>query len=141
MKAHLALKCSKVPYDIKLECLRLISSEDTFSEQSTQQQVKNDNNVINIRPKADIALVRFFVCCGIPFSIVDSPFFQDFVKSLCFEYEPPKRTTLSTNLLNAESANIMLKIEEELYQSKNLTLGNFFNYLLYFIIIFNKIYL
>ena len=55
--------------------------------------------------------------------IVVPPFFQDFVKSLCFEYNPPKRTTLSTTLLNAEAANITLKIEEELHQSKNLTLG------------------
>ncbi len=126
MKSHLALRCPNVNYSIKIEYLHMISSEDiSDNEQLTQQQLKNKNNnrdVIDIT-RANKALVRFFVCCGIPFSIVDSPFFQDFVKSLCFEYNPPKRTTLSTNLLNTEVANITLKIEEELYQSKNLTLG------------------
>ena len=126
MKSHLALRCPNVNYSIKIEYLHMISSEDiSDNEQLTQQQLKNKNNnrdVIDIT-RANKALVRFFVCCGIPFSIVDSPFFQDFVKSLCFEYNPPKRTTLSTNLLNTEAANITLKIEEELHQSKNLTLG------------------
>ena len=123
MKSHLALRCPNVNYSIKIEYLHMISSEDiSDNEQLTQQQNINRHDIIDIT-RANKALVRFFVCCGIPFSIVDSPFFQDFVKSLCFEYNPPKRTTLSTTLLNAEAANITLKIEEELHQSKNLTLG------------------
>ena len=56
-------------------------------------------------------------------SIIDSPFFQDFVKSLCYKYELPGRTTLSGNYLDAEIANITLKVEEELRFLKNLTLG------------------
>src|SRR5438270_1632169 len=110
-----------VNYNVKLEYLHTISSEDL--EQTIQNQSDDNDNNIADTAKINKALVHFFVCCGIPFSIVDSPFFQDFVKSLCFEYNPPKRTTLSTTLLNAEAANITLKIEEELHQSKNLTLG------------------
>jgi hypothetical protein len=124
MKSHLALRCPKVTYNIKIEHLRMISSEN-ISDESIQQQsknAKNNSDVIDIT-RVNKALVHFFVCCGIPFSTVDSPFFQEFVKSLCFEYEPPKRTVLSNNLLNAEAANITLKIEKELRQSKNLTLG------------------
>ena len=73
--------------------------------------------------KVNKALIRFFVCCGLPFSVVDSPFFHDFVKSLSYNYKLPGRTTLSNNFLNAETANIALKIEEELRSLKNLTLG------------------
>jgi hypothetical protein len=124
MKSHLALRCPNVNYDVKVEYLHMISNEKISNQQAIQQQPKK--NAIDTT-KTNNALVRFFVCCGIPFAIVDSPFFQDFVKSLCFEYEPPKRTTLSTSLLNAEAANITLKIEEELRQSKNLTLGLNFN--------------
>lgn len=123
MKSHLALRCSKVTHSVKLEYLHAISNKDI--DQFTQQPLSNksnNNDAINIL-KVDKALVHFFVCCGIPFSVVDSPFFQDFVKSLCFEYKLPKRTALSTTYLNAEIANIALKIEEELHQSKNLTLG------------------
>jgi len=122
MKSHLALRCSKVPHNIKMEYLHMISNEEV-SEQSISKINKTDNSGNIDFTRADKSLVRFFICCGIPFSVVDSPFFQDFVKSLCFEYKLPKRTTLSTTYLNAESANVILKIEEELRQSKNLTLG------------------
>ena len=56
-------------------------------------------------------------------SVIVSPFFQDFVKTLCYKYELPGRTTLSGSYLDAEIANIALKIEEELRLCKNLTLG------------------
>ena len=121
MKAHLALKCPMVNHNVKLEYLRTISSEDL--EQTIQNQSDDNDNNIADTAKINKALVRLFVCCGIPFSIVDSPFFQDFVKSLCYKYELPGRTTLSGNYLDAEIANITLKVEEELRFLKNLTLG------------------
>ncbi|GBC01587.1 hypothetical protein RclHR1_04250003 [Rhizophagus clarus] len=120
MKSHLALRCPKVTHSVKMEYLYAMSSED-IPKQSTNNR-KNNSNEIDIA-KVNKTLIRFFVCCGIPFSVVDSPFFQDFVKSLCFEYELPKRTALSTTYLNEEAANILLKIEEELHESRNLTLG------------------
>ncbi|GES87802.1 ribonuclease H-like domain-containing protein [Rhizophagus clarus] len=120
MKSHLALRCPKVTHSVKMEYLYAMSSED-IPKQSTNNR-KNNSNEIDIA-KVNKTLIRFFVCCGIPFSVVDSPFFQDFVKSLCFEYELPKWTALSTTYLNEEAANILLKIEEELHESRNLTLG------------------
>lgn len=137
MKSHLALKCPNVTYNVKMEYLYAISSsEDSNSIQpsttSSSKYKKDDNNVPDFA-KAHKALTRFFVCCGIPFTVVDSPFFHDFIKSLCFEYELPKRTILSTTYLDAETASITLKIEEELHQAKNLTLGlNFLILLLYY---------
>uniref|UniRef100_U9U7U4 Uncharacterized protein n=1 Tax=Rhizophagus irregularis (strain DAOM 181602 / DAOM 197198 / MUCL 43194) TaxID=747089 RepID=U9U7U4_RHIID len=107
MKSHLALRCSKVPHNIKIEYLRMISNEEV-SEQSISKINKTDNSGNIDFTRADKSLVRFFICCGIPFSVVDSPFFQDFVKSLCFEYKLPKRTTLSTTYLNAESVNELI---------------------------------
>jgi hypothetical protein len=123
MKAHLALKCSMVNHNVKLEYLRMISNED-ISDQTIQNQFNNDNdNNIADTARINKALIRLFVCCGIPFSVVDSPFFQDFVKSLCYKYKLPGRSTLSGSYLDAETANIALKIEDELRLLKNLTLG------------------
>ena len=132
LKAHLALKCPMVNRDIKIKYLQLIKSEE-FSNKKR----RNNGDSLNIHSyfesdkidpqkklRANQAMVHFFVCCGIPFSIADSPFFHDFTKSLCSGYEPPKRTTLSNNLLDSEIANITLKIEKEIRDSKNLTLGN-----------------
>src|SRR6266540_7392797 len=118
MKSYLALKYSEVPYNIKIEYLHMIKNDDISSQQSTQiQQSKNDNNdkIDDLKIKnANKALVRFFVCCGISFSIVDSPFFIDFTKSLYYEYELSKRTTLLNQYLNVKIATITLKIKEEL---------------------------
>jgi len=123
MKAHLALKCTMVTSDIKREYLHNIN----IRQQSIQDQYsRNDNNdqIDEIKvEKINKALIRLFICCGIPFSVVDSPFFIDFTKSLCYGYKPPKRTTLSTRYLNTEIADITLKIEEELRHLTNLTLG------------------
>src|SRR6266498_543119 len=98
MKSHLALKYSEVPHNIKIEYLHMIKNDDISSQQSTQiQQSKNDNSdkIDDLKiENANKALVYFFVYCGIPFFIVDSPFFIDFTKSLYYGYEPPKRTTL-----------------------------------------------
>ena len=111
--------------DIKREYLYILNSNINTTQQSIQGQSRNNNDQIDeIRvEKINKALIRLFVCCGIPFSVVDSPFFIDFTKSLCSGYEPPKRTTLSTRLLDTEIATITLKIEEELRHSTNLTLG------------------
>ena len=126
MKVHLALKYSAVISEIKTEYLHIIKDNNTSQLSIQNQYIRNDNNnqISEIKiEKANKALTRFFVCCEIPFSVVDSPFFIDFVKSLCYEYKPPKRTTLSTRYLNSEIADITLKIEDELCHLTNLTLG------------------
>ena len=127
MKAHLALRCPAVMRRIKIEYLYMISSEtnEDTSEQTIQDQQndRNNNRTVTDIARSNRALVRLFVCCGIPFSVADSPFFWDFTKTLCFNYDPPRRTALSTTYLDTETANITLKMEEELRLLKNLTLG------------------
>src|SRR6266536_368859 len=80
MKSHLALRCLRVTYNVKIEYLQVTSSnEDSSSTQlTTGTNYKKDDNNIPDFAKAHKALTRFFVCCGIPFSVVDSPFFHDF---------------------------------------------------------------
>ena len=48
---------------------------------------------------------------------------MDFTKSLCFGYNPPKKTTLSTTILNKEISLVLNKINEEIKNEDNLTLG------------------
>ncbi|CAB5395364.1 uncharacterized protein OCT59_030177 [Rhizophagus irregularis] len=93
-----------------MEYLNAISSnEDSSSTQLNTNYKKNDNTISDFT-KAYKALTHFFVCCRISFSVVDSPFFHDFVKNLYFEYELPKQTILLTTYLNAETANIKRRI-------------------------------
>jgi hypothetical protein len=80
---------------------------------------------INPQKKASIirALVRAFICCGIPFSIIENPFFIEFLHEMRPGYEPPTSELLSGRLLNQETARINDKIKEIIKYSENLTLG------------------
>src|ERR1044072_1561852 len=92
LKSHLALHCNQVPLNIKAEYMEILAIGNTSANRK-QQTSSSDSSAeldINQADKIDQALVHFFVCCEIPFSIVDHPYFVNFVKSLCFHYNPPK---------------------------------------------------
>ncbi|CAB5360220.1 unnamed protein product [Rhizophagus irregularis] len=138
IKSHLAMKCKgHVPKDIRLNFLREIDNEretsETSSTSSKKRKITNNQKTLENyydidkidevkSNRADKALIRWFVCSGIPFVAADSPYFEDFTKSLNSGYNPPKRTALATTHLDGELANITLKIEKELGKAKNLTL-------------------
>ncbi|CAG8478702.1 19774_t:CDS:2, partial [Gigaspora margarita] len=52
----------------------------------------------------------------------NNPYFEDYTKALNPSYNPPKRTALATSILDAEAANIIIKVDKELSKAKNLTL-------------------
>ncbi|CAG8809137.1 21886_t:CDS:1, partial [Racocetra persica] len=135
MNTHLALNCKKVPLDIKQELLR------KFPVPNQKRRTKTAIDIITgVQPRIDSkfqiankmdsgqeelchkALTRFFVCCGIPFWIVEHPFFLDFCKNLCTSYKPPDRKTLSNDWLNFETARVIVAMEKELQNENNLTL-------------------
>jgi hypothetical protein len=121
--------------NIKAEYTELLATGVTSANR--RQESDTDGTIdTNKKDKIDQALIRCFVCCGIPFSTANHPYFIDFVQSLCHPYNPPKRTSLSTTILDKETATVLQKIQEELKYEENLTLGNYFQ-ILYLI---NKIY-
>ncbi|CAJ0763482.1 17706_t:CDS:2, partial [Entrophospora sp. SA101] len=147
LKTHLALHCkARIPREIRIEYLHMISEEEIEDTETTStpistttthpnKKIKSKNNQKKINTYFDSdgiddakikrvnqALIRWFVCSGIPFVAADSPFFIDFTKSLCYGYNPPHRTTLSESLLNSEIARITLKIDNILKNATNLTL-------------------
>jgi hypothetical protein len=127
LKSHLALYCTEVPLSIKTEYMEMIAVGSTASN---RRQNTNANSLTEVdvvkKDKIDQALIRFFVCCGIPFSTVNHPYFVDFIQSLCFGYNPPKKDALSTTILNKEITLVMKNIQDELKYEENLTLGNIF---------------
>ncbi len=94
------------PSNVKIEYLHLLSGED-IPEQSTNKTNSSDN-IVDIA-RVNRTLVHFFVCCGIPFSVVNSPFFQDFVKSLYFEYKLPKMNNLINYLFEYRNSQYSIK--------------------------------
>ncbi|CAJ0748441.1 7948_t:CDS:2, partial [Entrophospora sp. SA101] len=85
MISHIALSCTKPPPpDIRIK----------FQNKKT---ITNEKQL-----RCSYALTKFFVCCGIPFWVVENPFFVDFITNLCPGFHLPKRTTLSTTFVNLE---------------------------------------
>jgi len=150
MEAHLALRCKgNIPDDIKKHWLIEVAkrgeksstnndddddlpTSSTTKKSKTSRQQSMDNHFKSIRPvtlqhSQDItkALLKAFVCCGIPFAIIDNPFFRDLLQLLEPGYTPPHRDTLSNKCLDEEIARITVKMDTQLSKSENLTLGKF----------------
>jgi hypothetical protein len=138
MVAHIALNCSKPPpaevHATYLEILNngLFDDDDngnTSKKLKTNKQSKITSHVEKLtitddkQRRSSRALTKFFVCRGVPFWIVENPFFIDFVKTLCPGYQIPKRTTLSNNMINAETATVITEMKRNLSNETNLTLG------------------
>ncbi|RGB25362.1 hypothetical protein C1646_771837 [Rhizophagus diaphanus] len=86
MKSYLAIKCrGYVLKDVRLNFLWKIDNEREYSETLFTSRI--------------------------PFVTADSPYFEDFTKSLNSGYNLPKRTTLATTHLDGELANITLKLK------------------------------
>lgn len=76
-----------------------------------------------LKEKADQALLKLIVCCGIPPHILQKPHFRDFVNILNGRYLPPSRTTFEDNLVPSYAAAIHVAIIEHLKKSRNLQLS------------------
>ncbi|PKK56735.1 hypothetical protein RhiirC2_643843, partial [Rhizophagus irregularis] len=50
----------------------------------------------------DKALIKAFVCCGLPWHLIDHPFMIELFKQLRPNYTPPDRKTLTNSLLIEE---------------------------------------
>ncbi|GET56204.1 ribonuclease H-like domain-containing protein [Rhizophagus irregularis DAOM 181602=DAOM 197198] len=141
LEDHLANNCREVPELVHSFYLGVVSArdfgrEDTFSSPENSKKRKTqvdqreltdwfESTNINSQKKASItrALVRAFICCGIPFSIIENPFFIEFLHEMRPGYEPPTSELLSGRLLNQETARINDKIKEIIKNSENLTLA------------------
>src|SRR5688572_24733954 len=114
MIAHIAISCTKPPPpEVRAKYYEILrnggdSEEEGFIEIIDEPPKKRQTKITEHAEKLTItndkqqcctwALGKFFICCGIPFWIVENPFFINFIKSLCPGFQLPKRTTLSTTL-------------------------------------------
>ncbi|CAB4483770.1 unnamed protein product [Rhizophagus irregularis] len=141
MMAHLALQCEKVEASVKEQYFRIFAqnNEQSSGRITTRKRKLNEEIATGIQPKitsklqksaidpgqqylCNRALTRFFVCCDVPFSTVESPFFIDLVMNLCAGYQLPDRKTLSDTWLSNEVARITVDVEGILKKQENLSL-------------------
>src|SRR6266498_5755740 len=136
MIAHIAFTCPKAPHNIKTIFLEKVKKNGKLGYKDNNKNAKLDSNQPKITrmfesikieqnkvEMANRAIVRFFACCGIPFHVVENPFFVDLLRILCLGYYPSSRNTLSGNMLNAEISHITTEINLKINEEKYLTLG------------------
>jgi hypothetical protein len=69
------------------------------------------------------ALFKMIVCCNLPFSLIEHPFFVEFIKTLRNTYSLPSRWILSNTLFDQETSKINLKINRIIDKEINITIA------------------
>jgi len=141
LEGHFANDCLKVPMEVKQFFLNRLAEKAeviTNNQQTSHKKWKIDNEnaeqsrITDFHESSKLsqeriheinrACVKAFVICGIPWHVIENPFFIEFLKTLCPGYTPPSKETLSGQLLTQETAIVNNKIIKVLKNSTNLTL-------------------
>jgi len=147
LKKHLAYECNKVDSDTKISALMMLTSqcEDSDDDTSTvtsstsksnkkrktsnKSQTHNNDHYENFstsltkEDNINKALAKMFVCCNLPFALIEHPFFVDFIKNLRVTYNLPSRWILTENLIIQEVSRINLKVNKIIKEETNLTIS------------------
>jgi hypothetical protein len=135
LEEHLASHCSNVPQLVLCKYMEKIRSWENTSNkkrkfdksvvgQTTMTAFHNSTNLPEVRiNQINRAFVKFFVCCKISYRIMEHPFFIDLLKELNASYNPSTREYLSGRLLETELCNVNEKMNEDIMNQHNLTLG------------------
>jgi Protein of unknown function (DUF 659) len=135
LKKHIAYDCEKVDSDTKVKILTLILSDQVDSDEdaSSTSTTKKKASQIDIEenfptsPDKEIqinkALVKLFICCNLPFSLIEHPFFHEFIKVLRATYTLPTRWILSNTFLPQEFARVDIRITNIVNDEINLTIA------------------
>lgn len=114
---------------------RKIESDQTTLEDFYENADLNKERKENI----DIALIKAFVCCGLPWRLVEHPFIIELFKQLRSNYNLPDQKTLADTILKKEILRVNVKLFRLLDDGNNLTLGKNLSVIKFLILNFLKI--
>jgi hypothetical protein len=136
MEKHIIRNCSKVDHSIREAVLFMVEARERheISLSSAKHQIGNDqtnledfyeNSDLSKERKEDIdtALIKAFVCCGLPWHLVEHPFIIELFKQLRSNYNLPDRKTLADSLLTQEILRVSVKLYRLVDNENNLTIG------------------
>jgi hypothetical protein len=114
LKKHLAYECIKVDSDTKISVLMMLTSKcedsdddshDTSTTSTTKSSKKrklydrtqthiddhyeNFSTSLGKENQINKTLAKMFVCCNLPFALIEHPFFVEFIKTLSAIYNLP----------------------------------------------------
>ncbi|CAG8561688.1 3703_t:CDS:2 [Dentiscutata erythropus] len=140
LEAHLALKCSYIDKHVRQTYLLRVAHYNKANEVESNiliasKKINRQFTMSSFFPQKEgsglsdgqinlinNALIKAFVVCGIPFSVIENPFFIDLLQSLYPSYQPLSRRVLANKLLNQEHSKIIIKQEAVFKESSNLTI-------------------
>ena len=107
------------------------SDDDITSTNKSRQALRTHTNEMNEKFPTSLdkenqinkALTKLFVCCNLPFSLIEHPFFREFINTLHSTYPLPSRWMLSNTLFTQELARVDVKITRIIENEINLTIG------------------
>lgn len=128
LQVHLAKECGDVDMEVKNKYMLIVAKRDGLGEHTeVEVNMNDDENETELSTEQvaliDRSMLKAFVMCGIPFRIIENPYFTSLLKNLRSNYHPPSRERLSTNLLHEEAIRVEIKINNSLESQHNLTLG------------------
>ncbi|GBB96737.1 hypothetical protein RclHR1_28190002, partial [Rhizophagus clarus] len=138
MEKHIINNCSKVDH---LVCkavkymveMREESSNFTSTKRKGSQVEKNQTTLANFYENSelgserkgviDVAFIKAFVCCDLPWHLIDHLFFIELLRQLWPNYNLPDRKTLINTLLTEEILQVSVKCYKLLDKEDYLTLA------------------
>ncbi|CAB4463255.1 unnamed protein product [Rhizophagus irregularis] len=138
MEKHI-INCSKVDHSIREAVMYMVETREIPSFNPTNPkrkitQVENDQTTLNNfyenselskerKEAIDTVLIKAFVCCGLPWHLIEHPFIIELLKQLRPNYIPPDRKTIVDTLLTQEILRVSVKCYKLLDAEDNLTLA------------------
>ena len=123
----MARECENVDVEVKNKYMLMVAKRDGLGENLEVEIDMDDdgNRELSVEQRAliDRSVLRAFMMCGIPFRVIENPYFISMLKNIWSNYNPSSQERLSTNLLHEEAAQVEIKISNALERAKNLTLG------------------
>ncbi|CAB5368541.1 unnamed protein product [Rhizophagus irregularis] len=98
-------------------------SSDTRSQTCIDDHYENFPTPLVKEDQINKALAKMFVCCNLPFSLIEHPFFIEFIKILRTTYNLPSRWVLTETLIIQEVSRITLKVNRIIEEENNLTIA------------------
>ena len=141
LRAHLANNCKDVPEEwrrhfnyILVNNLNDLPTDDPLNEsniftltQKWKKEVKvtaDQSELATIDASViDETITLAFIMCGIPFRVINNPFFVNALKTLNPNYNIPSREVLFGRLLDNEVAKVNKNIDEIIRSTSNITIG------------------
>jgi len=138
MEKHIISNCSQVEKSIREAVIYMVkareSSRESFFSSNKRKAENHDQTTLEKfyenselskerKEEIDIALIKAFVCCGLPWHLVEHPFIIELFKQLRSNYNLPNRKTLADTMLTEEILRVNVRLYKLLDGENNLTLG------------------